>query len=190
MKRMALIVLLSIAALSSAALAVEPDTSYGIEVGIRDQSGDVPAGYSANSQIGYQFGGTVHIPISGPWALRTGMLYTQRPLVATNSLTNVQTKVTLDYLDVPLAVMYKFEDYAGIFAGVSVAMNIDHNSADNSAFPVTGTKSMILPILFGANFKFAPHLGGTIYFETYGGNVADNLSNYRAVGANLYLTFD
>lgn len=191
MNKLILSVLLVLGSFSSVAMA---EIDYGLEVGIRSQSGDADAtGSSTTSQTAMQFGGVVHYPISGGWHIRTGMLYTQRPLIVKTSGSTVENKVAMNYLDVPVAVMYKFEDYAGVFGGISLGMNLD-KSCDAPGCVVTDVKTPILPFIFGASFKFAPHLGATIYFESYGDTVAksppDNLKNYRAVGANLLITFN
>src|SRR5215217_5886825 len=101
MKKLALSLFAMMGLLSSAALA---DIDYGLEVGIRQQSGDVEtAGQTTSSQMGLQFGATAHFPISGPLHLRTGMLYTQRPLIVKPSAGGAETKLTMNYLDVPVA---------------------------------------------------------------------------------------
>jgi hypothetical protein len=174
--------------LSSSAFA---DYDFGLEVGVRQQSGEVDSSTaSAKSQMGLQFGGFVVIPIANAWHVRTGMLYTQRPLKVESDLTGDETKITMSYLDVPVALMYKFEEYAGIFVGTSLGFNIDSSSDDKSVLKVEDVTSPLIPMLFGASFKFAPDLGVTLYFETSSGDVAKGLKNYRAVGANLQITFD
>lgn len=180
MKKLALSLVAALGMMSSVAMA---DIDYGLEVGIRQQSGDADGG-STKSQMGLQFGATAHFLISGPLHLRTGMLYTQRPLVVEGTPDN---KISMNYLDIPVALMYKFEEYAGVFAGVSLAMNLD-KTADVG--PVTDVKSPLLPILIGASFKFAPNLGVALYYESASGEAAKNLKDYRAVGANLMITFD
>lgn len=186
MKKFTLTVLAVLSVVSAAAA----DEDYGLEVGIRSQSGDVSAaseaaGISTSSQTGMQFGATGHFLISGPWHVRTGLLYTQRPLVLEQGTT--ENKISMNYLDIPVALMYKFEEYAGVFAGVSLAMNLD-KSADSG--PVTGVKSPLVPILIGASFKFAPNLGIALYYESSSGEAANGLEDYRAVGANLMITLD
>ena len=167
------------------------DYDFGLEVGIRQQSGDVDGtDLSSKSQMGMQFGGFLVIPIANQWHIRTGMLYTQRPLEVENDSTNKNAQLTMNYLDVPVAAMFKFEEYAGIFAGVSLGLNIDHSSDDKTVADIDNVNSPIIPMLFGASFKFAPNFGATLYFESTGGEVADGLKNYRAVGANLQITFD
>lgn len=180
MKNWALVLAATIGIFTSAAFA---EIDYGMEVGIRQQSGDVDSG-STKSQMGMQFGVSAHMPISGPWHLRTGMLYTQRPLTVEGTPDN---KVTMNYLDVPVALMYKFEEYAGVFGGISLGLNLDKNADVGT---VTKVKSPLMPILIGTSFKFAPNLGATLYYESAGGEVAQGLKDYRAVGANLMITFD
>jgi hypothetical protein len=55
---------------------------------------------------------------------------------------------------------------------------------------VTDAKSMILPITFGAQFKFTPNLGLNLFFETVPTDLALGLKNSRGIGMNLLLAFD
>ena len=182
----ALSLVLSLILASSSVFAADA----GIEAGIRQQSGDSDsANLSARSQMGFQFGGVGAFQINGPVYFRTGLLYTQRPLVFHDNVSGIDQKISMNYLDVPLTAMYKFEDYAGIFAGVSLAFNLDA-SCDTCSTKIQGVKSIYVPILIGATFKFAPQLGATLYFESGSGEVATGLKNYKAVGANLLISFD
>lgn len=182
MKKLALS-LVAVLSVSSVAMA---DIDYGLEVGVRSQSGDVATTTSStSSQMGLQFGATAHFPISGPLHLRTGMLYTQRPLIVKTG--TAENKISMNYLDIPVALMYKFEEYAGVFAGVSLGMNLD-KSADTGT--VTDVKSPLMPMIIGASFKFAPDLGIALYYENASGEAAQGLKDYRAVGANLMITLD
>lgn len=183
MKKLALSLFATLGLMSSFALA---EIDYGLEVGVRQQSGDIVGG-STKSQMGMQFGATAHFPLSGPLHLRTGMLYTQRVLTLSGTPEN---KVSMNYLDVPVALMYKFEEYAGVFAGISLGLNLD-KSADVGT--VTDVTSPLTPFLMGVSFKFAPNLGATLFYESSSGAVAkigQELKDYRAVGANLMITFD
>lgn len=164
------------------------DYDFGLEVGVRQQNGDPEtAGLSGKSQMALQFGGFVHFPLQGALHLRTGMLYTQRPIIVETDATGAENKVSMNYLDVPVTLMYKFEEYAGIYGGFTLGLNIDSDADTGS---VKGIKSPLVPFIFGAFFKFAPNLGAGLYYESASGDVADGLKNYRAVGANLMITFD
>ncbi|MNT93781.1 hypothetical protein D3C72_2353360 [compost metagenome] len=83
--------------------------------------------------------------------------------------------------------MYKFEEGAGVYGGVSLAMNLDSSADLGDPDDVT---SPLIPLIFGAFFKFHPNFGVNVYYEMASGKVADGLENYRAVGANLMVTFD
>jgi hypothetical protein len=170
---------------------------YGLELGVRQQSGSA-TGFltSTNSQTAFQFGGIVQFPIGGPVNLRTGMLYTQRPLQVSNP-NMPTTKVSLNYLDLPIDFMFNFAEYAGFFVGANLALNLDH-SCDSAGCSVTNVSSTILPFTFGASFKFAPQVGMTIYYDSYYNTMANlstpsyNLSvgNYQAVGINFLFSFN
>lgn len=161
---------------------------FSVEVGFRQQSGQVESGMTAESQIGFQVGGVGVFEISGPLGLRTGMMYVSRPLVVKNDSTDEDSKYTMNYFEVPAALSYSFEDYASVFGGLAFSMNLD--SSATNGMKAENVKSFYMPIIVGASFKFAPQLGGTIFFETSGGDVADGLTGYRAVGANLSISFE
>ncbi|MEK6774071.1 MAG: outer membrane beta-barrel protein [Bdellovibrionota bacterium] len=179
----------AVTAFSTAVIAAE----FNAEVGFRQQSGDGGTGFNSKSEVGYQLGMTGNFDINGPLMFRTGLLYTQRPLtIELTSSAASSAKVSLTYFDVPLTLMYKFEDYGGAYAGIIAAVNLDKNYSGTGTLAggtVTNAKSMITPFILGAAFKFAPGMGVNIYFES-GGDVSDTLKSYRAVGANFMLSFD
>lgn len=163
-------------------------SDVGLELGFRQQSGDATGG-STTSQSGYHFGGVGTFDLSGPLMLRAGFEYVQRPLSVTVSA--VESKYTMNYFDVPVGLLYKFTDYGGVFAGVSIANRLDGSCTTTSGTcTVTNPKSMLMPFQLGVSFKFAPQLGIILLYENMSGDVAQGLSNYRAVGANLLVTFD
>jgi hypothetical protein len=114
------------------------------------------------------------------------MLYTERPLKATVLGTDMTIKMT--YLDVPVTLLYKFEEGAGVYAGISLSNKLGASTSGGS--DPTDVTSPLIPIIFGAFFKFHPNFGVNIYYEMASGKVAEGLENYRAVGANLMVTFD
>lgn len=179
--------------ISSAAVAAD----FGIEVGFRQQSGSVEnsAGTSAKSQMGLSLGVSSFIPMGeGQFGLRTGFHYVQRPLTLELDAPSVgSAKVNLSYVDVPLAIAMKFEEYASVFAGTALALKLEDSVSSDGAMAgrkLQDSKSMVMPIQFGASFKFAPQMGATLFFETIPGEVAKDLGSYRAVGANLVFTYD
>lgn len=174
----ALLTVLAGLMMSAPALA---DIDYGFEVGVRQQSADVN-GAEVDAQVNTQFGISAHVPMSGALHLRTGMLYTLRNFKMTPTGTSLESKVETSYLDVPVTLMYKFEEYMGIYGGVILALNVDKKN-------VTDIQTPLIPFVFGATFKFAPNFGANVYFEQ-SGKAAQGLDSTTAVGANLMITFD
>lgn len=162
---------------------------FSLEVGFRQQSGSLESETdSVKSQMGYQLGAVGVLPISGPWGVRSGLMYVSRPLSVESDLTGDETKITMNYFEVPAAISYKFEDYASLFAGLALSFHLDTNVSNNTR--VRGEKSLFTPVVVGASFKFAPQMGGTLFFESGSGAVADGYENYRAVGASLSVFFE
>lgn len=175
--------------------AVSQAADFGVEAGVRSQSGDAGAsGFTAESKTGFQLGGVGQFPLSGEWYIRSGLLYTQRNVDLTYKAggTTSTGSLTMTYFDVPLQGLYKFEDYGSVFAGPLFSMILDKKCqlSNGNTCTVTSAKSMLIPFQLGATFKFMPQVGATIYYETIPGDIADNFGNYRAIGANLLFTFD
>lgn len=181
--------MIGILLVSSSAYAL----NYGLELGFRQQSAASPTGSSAVSQNGIQGGVTGAFDLSSPLSLRLGFLYTQRPQIFKNDTTNSETKVSMNYFDIPVALMYQIEEYAGVYGGVVAGLNLD-SSCDTSGCKANEVKSLLMPIQIGANFKFAPQMGATVYYETSSGDAAKlngtGIGGYKAVGVNLMITFD
>lgn len=159
-------------------------TDMALEIGIRSQNGDV-TGAETNAKMGYQFGLTAAFPVAEKFSFRSGLLYTQKNIEVESGATKRDFKFT--YVDIPLTGLFKFADYGGIYAGLNLSLNLDD---DCGAGNCSNVESMTTPFIFGATFKFAPQLGGNVYVETLSGDVADNVKDFTAVGANLMITFD
>ncbi|MBL7670451.1 MAG: outer membrane beta-barrel protein [Bdellovibrionaceae bacterium] len=179
------------------ASAMAAASDYGAVFGFRSQSGDLdPATTTTNTSkaaIGYQLGITTSFQMSGPLNLRTGLMYVERPLKVSSIASGDEADYKLTYFDVPVLLSYKFEDYAAVYAGVSLSVNLSSSASGKgslSAAKVTDAKSMIVPITLGAAFRFAPQIGADVFFETVPGELALGLKSYRAVGVNLLYFFD
>lgn len=162
---------------------------FGVEGGFRQQSGDVLAGMNTSSQVGYTLGAVGFFDMTETFALRSGVMYTQRPLKVSVDATQASSTVTMTYFDVPLNLMLKFEDWMGAYAGIAISVNLDKSSSDTTVVKLTNVKSLVVPFQMGVTFKFMPELGLNLYFEQFG-DVADGLKSYRSVGANLLFTMD
>ncbi|MFN7903916.1 MAG: outer membrane beta-barrel protein [Pseudobdellovibrionaceae bacterium] len=161
-----------------------------IEGGFRQQNGEVDNAKGISPQTGFQFGGTAAFEISGKLYFRTGVLYTQRPLKATNKATDTELEFKMNYFDVPVTALYKINDFAGIYGGLIVATNLEKTwKLGGSSIDAQDVKSPILPFVMGTQFKFHPDMGINLFYEM-AGEIAKGLSNYQAVGASLMFTFE
>lgn len=182
------LVLFFISSISFANTERTSNLSYSmaaIEVGFKWGSAELKNADSNKQVIGYQVGGSVVIDVANNFGIKTGLFYNQRPFQSSYGVIDNTGKIS--YFDIPVFVMYKFEDYAGIYIGPSVSLKL---SDEFTPGKLSNIKGMVMPLTLGAQFKFAPNLGAGIYFETVPGDIADNVSNTRAVGANLLITFD
>lgn len=176
----------------SAIVLIAPQSQalgFGIEGGFRQQSGDTATGYSTSSQVGYQLGAVGFFDFSEKLALRSGLMYTQRPLKVTNDTTQDSATLTMTYFDIPVGLMLKFEDYMGVYLGTALSMNLDKSSDKKAVMDVVDAKSIVMPLQLGVTFKFMPDVGLNMYFEQFG-DVAKDLKSYRAVGVNLLFTME
>lgn len=163
-------------------------SDMGVIIGIRNDSAESKsAGVDMASQNNFQAGLIAKFDVSDAVLIRSGFVYIQRNYLATVAASDVTLKY--NYFEIPIGVLYKFNDFGGAFAGVALSLNQSKSSSVSGMEP-TGVKSMIMPIQIGASFKFAPQMGAELYFETNGGDIDDNLQNNKAIVANLMITFE
>lgn len=134
---------------------------------------------AVDSRSGYNAGMLGYFELGPQILLRFGMVYTPR----TYGLAAGDVKLT--YVDIPVGLMWKFSDYGGVYASANAAMNVSAacpTSCANLANVANGYQ-------FGFNFKFAPHMGGVIYYEAMSSLVV-NIENPKAVAAQFLYTFE
>ncbi len=193
MKKMIALGLLALSTMASTTVFAEaPNVSYSmpaVEVGFKWNSADYDSailpGTTSKQEIGFQLGTSTVFNFASSFGLKTGLFYSERPLTYETNFLDVTTttKAKITYFEVPALFMFKFEDYAGVYVGPSIAVRLGNDN-------VTDPKSMIIPITLGAQFKFLPNFGLNIFFETVPGELAKGIKSSRAVGANLMFTFD
>lgn len=162
-----------------------------LEVGIKMNTMDGDGATSNKQAQGFQGGGSMVFDFGDSgFGLKTGLIYSERPFKF--ETTGVTTEGKITYFDIPLHVMFKFEDYAGIFLGPSFSTKLGDECevTGGGACTLTSIKSSIMPITFGAQFKVAANFGLSLFFETASGEIAQGIKDSRAVGANLLFVFD
>lgn len=165
-----------------------PDFSYSmpaIEAGFKWNTAKIVGSTSDKQEVGFQLGMSTVVNFSSSIGLRTGMFYSERPFAS--EISGLTRKGKISYFEVPAQLMFKFEEYAGVYVGPSFAVKLGDEVSTAS---LTDVKSFITPLTFGAQFKFVPNLGANVFFETVPGDLANGVSNSRAVGVNLLFTLD
>ena len=191
---------LSVFALTIAVFFVKPvlaNTEYssldysmaGVEVGFNWNTMDYTGSTSNKSVLGFQLGGTAVINFNHMFGLKTGLYYVQKPFE--NNIPAGKVHGKLSYASVPILFMLKFEDYAGVYLGPSISMLMsDEAASDFGVFSLSDKKAMVIPFTIGGQFKFTPMLAVNVFYEIVNGELAKDLSNSRAFGAGLVITFD
>ncbi|MFN3696741.1 MAG: hypothetical protein ACK4VO_04805 [Pseudobdellovibrio sp.] len=174
-------------------MATQAEVSYSmpsLEIGARLNTADQTGATSNKQSQAFQFGGSIVFNFGSDdvknFGLKTGLSYIERSFKNETGSQKIEGKIT--YADVPLHFMFKFEDYAGIFIGPSLAMKMSDECTGCSS-GAAGVKSSIMPITFGGQFKFSPNLGLTLFFEK-AGDLATDIKDSRAIGLSLLLVFD
>ena len=131
-----------------------------------------------NAQWGLTVGASALIGERNGWVFAPGAAYVQRNSSFSNTYNNVpySGNVKLQYLDIPLYAMYRFNDFANIYAGPVVALNL---SASCDA-PGCGTvNSAVMMASIGAGVKVIEDLGIDVYIKKAFG---DSFSNSTTGG--------
>lgn len=192
MKLMTAFLLIFSASVAFANTERKSNISYsmaGLEAGFKWSSMDADGSGSNKQSLGYQIGASGTFDIATNFAIKSGLFYSERPFKVTDTIGNFNFETTgkITYFDIPVLLMFKFEDYAGVYFGPSFSIKMSDEISTGS---LKNIKDTVIPITIGGQFKFAPNLGLNVFFETISGQLADGLKNSRAVGANLLVTFD
>ncbi len=168
------------------------DIGFGALFGLRSNQADTDIrNATVNSRMGYQFGVLALFPIVKAIEVRSGFMYTQRYSEIANTASGTVT-VDYSYFDVPMTLMYRFSEAAGVFAGPVIAFNQSKEvtCSRNTNCAALDVKSVVMPLQIGLNFKFLPQMGGEVFFEYTSGDLSTNVANMRSVGANLIYYFE
>ncbi len=149
--------------------------------------GDQFRGYS---KLGLHAGIKVKYRIKEKMALHMEMLYSMRgssEKLKKSSNGNVQTRIKLDYVEIPLLFSYK-EWKIDFHSGVSFGRLIRSSTNDFSSFTSESFRKNEISIILGATYLFNEHFGGTLRFARSVTNALKNDVNADALLGHL-LTF-
>ena len=154
-----------------------------IELGFKSNTADVAGSDSTRQKNSFQLGASAVFDFAPTLGLKTGLFYSERAFEAVFP-GGLVSSGKINYFEIPAQLMFKFEEYAGVYAGPSLAVKLGDDLGGTSA------ESMVVPLTLGAQFKFLPNIGVNIFFETIPGDIASGVKNSRAVGANLLISLD
>lgn len=164
----------------------QAEVSYSmpaLEVGFKWNSMDFEPSASSKQSSALQLGGSMVFNFHEQMGLRTGLFYSER------TFKSDLTDGKLTYAEIPLHFMFKFEDYAGVYLGPSLSNKLG-DECNCGGGSLQNIKSFIMPITFGAQFKFTPNLGLNLFYETIPSDLATGIKNSRGIGLNVLLAFD
>lgn len=174
------VAMISIVLFSSAALAVD----MGLGGGFRTNDADSTTGATVDGQGRLQYGGIVWLDVADKITLRTGFM-----LSAMEYEIGTTQEVKLAYLMVPATIMFKIEDYGGIFAGANIGLKVKDDCSSTSC---QGVESTIIPITFGGMYKVAPQVAIEVFYESLSGKLLSSpgLEDATSAGVNILFTLD
>lgn len=167
-------------------------SDFAVALGLRSNNADsVTAGGSVDSDTGFGAGVIGFFDLGSALQMRSGFLYNQRNFKSGSA---PSSEVKISYIDIPVTLMYKFADYAGVFGGAVLGLKASDEckvSGGGSCGAIKDPDSLIYGFQFGVSFKFAPQMGAELYYEMIPGEFwEDVLKNATAIGANFLYTFE
>jgi hypothetical protein len=151
----------------------------GVAIGFRSDSATANSGTNVDSRTNTMLGGLGLFELGPQVVLRLGFNYTPRSY----GVAGGDAKFT--YIDVPVGVMWKFSDYGGVFGGINPALSVSASCPGTCS----GVSNMPVGYQFGLQFKFAPQMGLTMFYESMGA-ISQGIDSSKAVAAQFLYTFD
>jgi hypothetical protein len=159
---------------------------FGVHVGLRS---DFAEGENSSTTVtgksNFQLGVISKFDVHEKFQVRTGFMYLTRSFDIKGS-TNTQ-EARLSYFEIPLAPLYKFDEFGGIFAGLNFGFNL---AKDCSGVTCKEVNASPMSFQLGASYLFAPNFGFEVFFEQGLNQLTKELNSPRAVAAGLLITFE
>lgn len=154
----------------------------GYMLGVKDAtfSSSASTAPTFTSEAGIMAGAIVVGDLNSTVMFRSGGYYAER--TAKSTLSGATSTIKFSYLDVPVTVLYKFNDMVGVFGGVALGLKVaDSCSGDTTVCSSTNggysqPSSFTTAAQLGLNVKFDPNWAGEIFYEVGLGNVSQSTS--------------
>jgi hypothetical protein len=168
MKSLIIIFFLGFTTSAFAAVGSGGATDVGIMFGMKDAdfSGDGSNNYDYDSKSAVMLGVIAIGDMSGI-LFRTGGYYTERKTTLSTSATNADLKITT--IDIPVTLLYKFNDMLGVFAGPLFAVKVSDKCSGDATICASkegsDVKSLHTALTAGLNAKFHPNWSAEVFYE-------------------------
>jgi Outer membrane protein beta-barrel domain len=160
----------TISAISTFAYASQ-GTDVGVMIGVKDAtfSNSSSGSPTFTSEAGVMVGAIAVGELGGDIYFRSGGYYTQREAKA--NLAGADATITFSYIDIPVTVMYKFNDMLGAFGGLGLGLKVaescsgDPGICSTSSEGYVSANSFVTSVQLGLNAKFHPNWSGELFYE-------------------------
>lgn len=156
----------------------------GLTFGQTTNSSTMPNATTNSIKGGNIFGVIFTGEIYRSFRYRSGFNYHERSygnIVGATSYT-----YSFVYAEVPLGLIWQFNEYAGVFAGVNLGANFSSNCTPNAC---AGLNNAPASGQFGFQARMSSYFGGSLYFETSPAFVS-TLDKESSFGLLLHLYFN
>src|SRR5262249_51905295 len=115
-------IILTVVTVATLAVVSQAQVRVGIKAGgsVDNQKLDVSAGsiYSGKNVKGYHAGLVAELPLGGNFYLQPQLLYSRKGAMHVSAVGKEDTRVKLNYVELPVNVLYKFDvGFGQVFAG-------------------------------------------------------------------------
>lgn len=184
--------------LSSPALAA----AISIFAGARGQSANTPPQTDATQEYSAQLGLRASFELSEVLSISSGGQYVRRNIgyrVVDSASVAYNTTGTYEFasVDVPILLSYHFAPYFAVWAGPSLSFSIGSNCKNSSSgiqCRLENVRPLTIPLTLGGTVSVSDRWAFDVFIETSResgsvfGSFANDVNNYRSVGANLVYT--
>lgn len=108
---------------------------------------------SWDRELGFEGGMTAHFDVNSEFIFRTGAGFVQKN--SSTTLFGTTTDIEFLYLEIPVTVLYYFNDMVGMIGGLNFDFKFtDDCSRAGSNCTVTDPESLVFNLVLGAHIKF------------------------------------
>ncbi|MCB9026938.1 MAG: hypothetical protein H6625_11505 [Bdellovibrionaceae bacterium] len=182
-----LLVAMPLLLMSFTAQAYEMGLTGGVVTTALDESNSKP---ELDGKAGYQLGVLGFIDVVEDSFFRTGAIVSNRKFDADLTAT-VSLDAELMSLEVPITYLMMFSDYAGLFGGLKLGLNLsDKCSVSDASFKCDmDPESIFYAANVGGHFRFVPDFGIEVEYNLGLSDMAKDYKLKNSLGVGIFYLF-